>query len=278
MTVDWHFILGGAFVGFVVGATGVGGGSLMTPLLTLGFGIPAHVAVGTDLLFAATTKAGGAVAHARRGGVSWPITGWLVAGSLPAAIITLFVLHSLAPDAAAFSRLVTPTLGGALLLTATALIFKTQIQALGRRWAGRNANVTALVAATDAGAVPVSVDSAVRPLPTALLGAVIGTLVTLTSVGAGALGVVALLFLYPLLSARQVVGADIAHAVPLTLVAGVGHAALGTMNWPLLGALLIGSLPAISLGAAVAHRLPEQALRTALAGMLLFVAFKLLFS
>ncbi len=282
MRVDWHYIVGGAVVGFVVGATGVGGGSLMTPLLTLGFGVPAHVAVGTDLLFAATTKAGGAVAHARRGGVNWSITTWLVAGSVPAALITLWALHVLAPDATAFARIVTPALGVALLLTATALIFKAQIQTLGRRLAKRSGRVTGLVATADAGPVAVTLDrtldSPIRPVPTAVLGAVIGTLVTLTSVGAGALGVVALLFLYPLLSARQIVGADIAHAVPLTLVAGAGHAILGTVDWSLLGALLIGSLPAISLGAAVAHRLPEQALRTALSGMLVFVAFKLLFS
>ncbi|HRK56740.1 MAG TPA: sulfite exporter TauE/SafE family protein, partial [Burkholderiaceae bacterium] len=135
--MDWHFIFGGAVVGFIVGATGVGGGSLMTPLLTLGFGIPAHVAVGTDLLFASLTKAGGAVAHARRGNVSWPITLWLAVGSVPAAAITLVGLHTLSPDAASFSQLVTPILGAALLLTATALAFKGQIQALGRRLARR---------------------------------------------------------------------------------------------------------------------------------------------
>jgi uncharacterized membrane protein YfcA len=276
--MDVHFILGGALVGFIVGATGVGGGSLMTPLLTLGFGVSAPVAVGTDLLFAAITKAGGAAAHASRGSVSWPITGWLVAGSLPAAIVTLALLRTIALDAAAFSKLVTPTLGAALLLTATALAFKTQIQALGRRFATSDERVVALAGATEAGYLPVTVQRVARPLPTALVGVVIGTLVTLTSVGAGVLGVVALFFLYPLLPARQIVGADIAHAVPLTLVAGLGHATLGTVNWSLLGALLIGSLPAITLGAAVAHRVPERALRTALAMMLVGIGLKLLLS
>ena len=276
--MDVHFILGGALVGFIVGATGVGGGSLMTPLLTLGFGVSAPVAVGTDLLFAAITKAGGAAAHARRGSVSWPITGWLVAGSLPAAIMTLALLRTVALDSAAFSKLVTPTLGAALLLTATALAFKTQIQALGRRFATSDERVVALAGATEAGYLPVTVERLARPLPTVLIGVVIGTLVTLTSVGAGVLGVVALFFLYPLLPARQIVGADIAHAVPLTLVAGLGHAALGTVNWSLLGALLIGSLPAITLGAAVAHRVPERALRTALALMLVGIGLKLLLS
>lgn len=273
--MDLHFILGGALVGFVVGATGVGGGSLMTPLLTLGFGVSAPVAVGTDLLFAAITKAGGAATHARLGSVSWPITGWLVAGSVPAAILTLALLRSIAPDATAFSKLITPTLGAALLLTATALAFKAQIQALGQRFVTSDERVVAL-AATEAGYLPVTVERIARPLPTALLGAVIGTLVTLTSVGAGVLGVVALYFLYPLLPARQIVGADIAHAVPLALVAGLGHAALGTVDWSLLGALLIGSLPAIAVGAAVSHRLPERALRTALALMLVGIGLKLI--
>ena len=276
--MELHYILGGALVGFIVGATGVGGGSLMTPLLTLGFGVSAPVAVGTDLLFAGLTKAGGAVAHARRGSVSWPITGWLVAGSLPAALATLALLRSVAPDPAAFARLVTPLLGAALLLTATALVFKAQIQALGRRLAPADERVFALALAADAGYLPLTQARVARPLPTLLLGAVIGALVTLTSVGAGVLGVVALFFLYPRLPVRQIVGTDIAHAVPLTLVAGLGHASLGTVDWSLLGALLVGSLPAILLGAAVAHRLPERALRAALATMLVGIGIKLLLS
>ncbi|HRK56636.1 MAG TPA: sulfite exporter TauE/SafE family protein, partial [Burkholderiaceae bacterium] len=140
-------------------------------------------------------------------------------------------------------------------------------------------SVSVWAGATDTGSVTVTTSAAIhpaRPLPTALLGAVLGFLVTLTSVGAGALGVVALLFLYPLLPTRQIVGADIAHAVPLTLVAGVGHAMLGTVNWSLLGALLIGSLPAIYLGAAFAHRMPEKVLRVILSIMLVGVGLRLI--
>jgi uncharacterized membrane protein YfcA len=274
--VDAHFILGGALVGFIVGATGVGGGSLMTPLLTLVFNVPAQVAVGTDLLFAAITKAGGAAAHARRGNVQWAITGWLVAGSLPAAVATLAAVQAANPDVDAFADFVKRALGIALFLTAGALLFRAQIQALGRRMAARDARVVALAAAAGAGDVPVSEERIARPLPTLVTGALIGALVTLTSVGAGVIGVVALFFLYPLLPARQIVGADIAHAVPLTLVAGLGHAAMGTVNWALLGTLLIGSLPAIYLGAAVAHRLLERALRSALAALLIGIALKLL--
>ena len=275
--MDLHFILGGALVGFIVGATGVGGGSLMTPLLTLVFNVPAQVAVGTDLLFASITKASGAAAHARRGCVNWPITGWLVAGSVPAAVATLAAVHVLKPDAALFAEVVKRTLGAALFLTATALVFRVQIQALGRRFAGQGRrHVITFAAASSSGSLLLSEERIARPLPTALIGAVIGTLVTLTSVGAGVIGVVALFFLYPLLPTRQIVGSDIAHAVPLTLVAGLGHVSLGNVNWSMLGMLLIGSLPAIHLGAAVAHRLPERALRIALATMLIGIGSKLL--
>ena len=275
--MDLHFILGGALVGFIVGATGVGGGSLMTPLLTLVFNVPAQVAVGTDLLFASITKASGAAAHARRGCVNWPITGWLVAGSVPAAVATLAAVHVLKPDAALFAEVVKRTLGAALFLTATALVFRVQIQALGRRFAGQDRrHVITFAAASSSGSLLLSEERIARPLPTALIGAVIGTLVTLTSVGAGVIGVVALFFLYPLLPTRQIVGSDIAHAVPLTLVAGLGHVSLGNVNWSMLGMLLIGSLPAIHLGAAVAHRLPERALRIALATMLIGIGSKLL--
>jgi len=273
--VDLHLILGGALVGFIVGATGVGGGSLMTPLLTLVFNVPAQIAVGTDLLFASLTKASGAVAHARRGNVNWPITSWLVAGSVPAALATLGAVHLVRPDAVVFAEIVKRTLGVALFLTAGALVFRAQIQSLGQRFAVRGERVLSLVAASGAGSIRVTEERVARPLPTMLIGAVIGTLVTLTSVGAGVIGVVALFFLYPVLPTRQIVGSDIAHAVPLTLVAGLGHVSLGNVNWSMLGMLLIGSLPAIHVGAAVAHRLPERALRAALATMLIGIGARL---
>ncbi len=276
--MEAQFILGGALVGFVVGATGVGGGSLMTPLLTLVFGVPAQVAVGTDLMFAAITKAGGAAAHARRGNVQWPITGWLVAGSVPAAIATLFTLHSLKLDPELLNTIVLRALGLALLVTAVALTMHVRLQALGMRFVQRSERNLAFATATVAGYLPLSEERAVRPVPTLITGLVIGALVALTSVGAGVVGVVALLFLYPVLPIKQIVGADIAHAVPLTLVAGLGHATLGTVDWNMLGSLLVGSLPAITLGAAVAHRLPERALRGFLAVLLVGIGTKLLFA
>ena len=270
-----QFIVSGALVGFVVGATGVGGGSLMTPLLTLAFGIPAQIAVGTDLLFAAVTKASGAFSYARRGQIPWAIVRWLAAGSIPAALLTLGALQLWQPDSAALGRLIRPALGFALILTAGALAFRRQIQALGASFAARSED-PALAADGAAPAAGLPAGTVTQPLRTLAVGAIIGTLVTLTSVGAGAIGVVALFFLYPALPARQLVGADIVHAVPLTLVAGLGHAALGTVDWVMLLGLLIGSLPAIHMGAAVAGRLPERALRAMLGAMLVLVGGRLL--
>ena len=258
-----EYIVGGALVGAVVGATGVGGGSLMTPLLTLVFGLPAQVAVGTDLLFASITKFSGAIAHWRRGNVQWDITGWLALGSVPASLATIAALRAWHPDAAQFAAFVRPALAAALLLTASSLLFRSQIQALGRRFRPMPAGAPAASA------------SPARPLPTFVLGLVIGVMVTLTSVGAGAVGVVALLYLYPTLTAKRLVAVDIAHAIPLTLVAGLGHVALGTVNWPVLGALLVGSVPAIALGAFLADRLPEKTLRVVLAAMLTLIGTRL---
>lgn len=259
----FEYVIGGALVGAVVGATGVGGGSLMTPLLTLVFGLPAQVAVGTDLLFASITKFSGALAHWRRGNVEWSITGWLALGSVPAALGTVAALRAWHPDAATFAAFVRPALAAALLLTAVGLLFRSRIQALGARVASKQADTEAGLARP------------FRQLPTVSLGVVIGVLVTLTSVGAGVIGVVALLYLYPTLTAKRIVAVDITHAIPVTLVAGLGHVALGTVNWPVLGALLVGSVPAISLGALLADRLPERVLRVLLAAMLTLIGTRL---
>lgn len=270
-----QYLVSGALVGLVVGATGVGGGSLMTPLLTLAFGVPAQVAVGTDLLFAAVTKSGGAWTYARRGLVCWPIALWLALGSAPASLLTLAALRQWHPDPAQFNALLRPVLGLALVLTAAALAFRTQIRSLGERLAV--SSQAALVGAGNSLRLAVGKEERdLRPAPTLALGALIGVLVTLTSVGAGAIGVVALYFLYPTLPARQLVAADIAHAVPLTLIAGLGHAALGTVDWAMLLALLAGSVPAIYVAARLAPRLPEGILRVLLALMLLLVGLRLI--
>lgn len=255
--MDFGYSVAGFAVGAIVGLTGVGGGSLMTPLLVLLFGIHPAVAVGTDLLYAAMTKAGGAFIHGRNKTVDWSIVAALGAGSVPSAALTVWWLSTHSGSAYGSQSLISGTLGVALVLTACALLFRARLQALAERpgiGAWRERHLRTLTVAT---------------------GAVLGLLVTISSVGAGALGTAALVFLYPRLSAVRIVGSDIAHAVPLTLVAGMGHWWLGNVNWTLLAALLIGSLPGIALGSQIAARMPERILRPLLASMLFGIGGKL---
>lgn len=258
--MDWLYTFSGFIVGFVVGVTGVGGGSLMTPLLVLIFGVAPATAVGTDLLYASLTKMGGSWVHGRRGTVDWKVVGLLTMGSLPAALLSMALLHYLALDEKHLKSLITSVLSIALLLTAGALLFKPYLIKLGRRPDGVMFELHAhhLTGAT------------------IFTGATLGVLVTISSVGAGALGVVVLLFLYPRAPMAKIVGTDIAHAVPLTLIAGLGHAALGTVNYGLLGSLLLGSLPGIYLGSHLGIKIPDHVLRPILATMLTTIGIKLM--
>ncbi|QLI82350.1 sulfite exporter TauE/SafE family protein [Chitinibacter fontanus] len=261
MEVAWYgFVVAGLVVGFIVGMTGVGGGSLMTPIL-LFFGINPATAVGTDLLYAAITKAGGVYVHQKNKNIDWKITGWLALGSVPAAALTLLVLHNLHTDTKALNSIIKQGLGVALLFTAVAIVFKQQLIAVAQKHAG-------------------DAFHAAGPrlnLMTVCVGILLGAIVTLTSIGAGALGTVALFILYPLLQTKRLVGTEIAHAVPLTLVAGLGHAGMGNMDWSLLGYLLAGSLPGIYLGSHLSGRVSDTVLRPCLAAMLVFIGWKLVF-
>ena len=265
---DIAFVFAGFFVGLVVGLTGVGGGSLMTPLLIFVFGVKPYLAVGTDLLFAAFTKAGGTLSLTRQGLVPWRVVGQLCAGSIPAAVATLYVLHTVGPASAGVQSVMTNTLGAALLLTAAAMAYK----ALRQRQPGLG-----LSASAQGHGAPDSQATRARhwSLPV-VFGALIGTLVTLTSVGAGAIGVTVLLILFPLLPLPRIVAADIAYAVPLTLVAGLGHASLGSVDWPLLAKLLAGSLPGIWIGSRLIHKAPERLVRSMLSVLLAYAGTKLI--
>lgn len=257
--MDIGYILSGFLVGLLVGVTGVGGGSLMTPLLVFLFGFNPAVAVGTDLLFAAITKTGGVfVHHGNHKSVEWRIVGLLAAGSLPASVITLFVLNHYARVGKEITHVITFSLGIALILTALALIFRSKLQKAGKSSEAHE---------------PGRFHHLQAPA-TVVIGIVLGALVTLSSVGAGALGTVALLFLYPRLSTLKVVGTDLAHAIPLTAVAGFGHWQLGHVDFTLLGSLLVGSLPGIWVGSHLSARIPENVLRPILAGVLLLIGFK----
>lgn len=254
----FEYSLAGLLVGFVVGATGVGGGALMTPILILGFGVPAAVAVGTDLLFASITKSVGVVFHGQHGTVDWQIVKRMALGSVPASIVTTLILAQTGLGEGA-QRVMLMTLAIAIIATATLSVFKGAILRLMQRGNGWQRQLVRI-----------------RPALTTVVGALIGVLVTLSSVGAGVIGAVALLMLYPRIAAIRVVGTDLAHAVLLTAVAGLGHWGLGTINFAMLGWLLLGSIPGIYLGTRLGLRLPDKLLRPALAGLLVVIGFSLL--
>ena len=230
----------------------------MTPLLVFLFGIPPVNAVGTDLLFAAITKSGGVWAHNRRKTIEWRIVGLLTAGSLPASLLTSSVLHSVVAHKEEINVIITTLLGTALILTSVALLFKKEFQQVGRHLSN---NV-----------FPTWIRW--RSVVTVFMGVMLGVLVTMTSVGAGALGAAMLFFLYPSLPTARIVGTDIAHAVPLTAVAGLGHLHMGTVDFVLLGSLLLGSLPGIYLGSHLSTMVPEKIMRPILASMLMLIGVK----
>jgi len=249
-------ILAGFAVGAIVGITGVGGGSLMTPLLIGVFKLNPALAIGTDLWFAALTKAGGSVAHHRLGHVDYRVTALLLAGSLPATLLMVAWMH-LAGGSFGWNRVLTVSLGIALLLTAISVAYRHLWIRLGERlerWLPERRKAVLTVAA----------------------GALLGVLVSLSSIGAGAIGATLLLLLHPRMPSHRVVGTDIAHAVPLTLVAGIGHATLGHVDWALLATLLVGSLPGIWLGARITRSLPDRWVRSALCLSLMAAGLKVL--
>lgn len=252
------YALSGLFVGTLVGFTGVGGGSLMTPLLVLLFGIHPTTAVGTDLLYAGLTKTVGTAVHGRNKTVDWRITGRLASGSIPATVLTLLALAYFGRNNEGTGAVINVVLGVTLILTAIALLF--------RRW------LLATLAHRMERLSPSQIGTA-----TVGLGVILGVLVSLSSVGAGAIGVTALILLYPKLPVAKLVGSDIAHAVPLTLIAGTGHWLIGSVDWHLLGSLLIGSIPGIVIGSTVAAHVPDRVLRPILAGTLALVGVRLAF-
>jgi len=255
--VDPLYVFSGFCVGVLVGMTGVGGGSLMTPLLILFFGVHPATAVGTDLLFAASTKTVGTLVHGTARNIDWKLVSLLSMGSIPATIATLVVLASFNLRSAMAQHMITLILGVVLLVTALFLIVGRSIR---ERYADRLTKI----------------DCRGVVLLTVLLGILMGVLVTATSVGAGAIGVTVLLLLHPKMPVARVVGSDIAHAVPLTLLAGVGHWFLGSIKWSLLGTLLIGSLPGIVVGSYLAGRARDGVVRITLALVLIVVAIRLI--
>ncbi|MFT5533002.1 MAG: putative membrane protein YfcA [Burkholderiaceae bacterium] len=253
------YIVSGFAVGLLVGLTGVGGGSLMTPLLTLLFGISPTVAVGTDLAFASATKVAGTFAHRFRGNVHWDIVRRLCLGALPAAVMTTLVLKYFGGLDESIGQIIRYSIAGSVMLTVIAILFRTRMQ----RWMATHPHYQ-LQGSRQANA-------------TIIAGVVLGTLVTISSIGAGAVGATLLVLLYPNLKPAEIAGTDIAYAVPLTAIAALGHWWIGSINWELLIMLLIGSVPGITIGSLAARAVPDKLLRGLLAVTLTGVAFKLVF-
>lgn len=251
------YVFSGLLVGVLVGMTGVGGGSLMTPILVMLFGFHPTTAVGTDLLFAAVTKTVGTTIHSAGKTVDWQIVRRLATGSVPATILCLLIIAHLGIASKAVTSIISLTLGVALILSAIMLLFKDVIiKQIGRHFPDADFTSPAWL--------------------TVLVGFILGVLVSLSSVGAGALGTVALIILYPRLPIVRIVGSDIAHAVPLTLLAGLGHWYLGTINFHLLESLLIGSIPGIIAGSYLARYANDRVLKMCLGAILAVVGTKML--
>ena len=253
------YIVSGFAVGLLVGLTGVGGGSLMTPILTLVFGVSPTVAVGTDLAFASLTKVTGTVAHRFQNNVRWQIVKHLSLGALPAALIATLALQHLGSLEQSIGTFIRYAIAISVLLTVTAILFRSRMIA----WLDAHPET--------------QLHGAKLTIATIFAGATLGALVTVSSIGAGAIGSTILVLLYPRLKPAEVAGTDIAYAVPLTAIAALGHWWLGTINWELLATLLLGSVPGIILGSFAARAVPAIALRTLLATALTGVAVKLVY-
>lgn len=257
--IDLAYASAGAFTGFVVGLTGVGGGALMTPILLLVFGVSPTTAIATDLWFAAITKLVGARIHNQGGEVDWQVVKRLWAGSLPVALLVVLLVSLGSPLGKV--EWLTHAIGFVVLLTAVGLLLAPMLAAKAR---ARRLDTPAKF-------------KAMQPALTVAGGAALGLCVALTSVGAGALGSVMLLYLYPLrMTPHRLVATDLVHAIPLAMVAGLGYLFAGMVDWQMLLSLLAGSIPAIIAGSLLARRTSGRKLQVLLALVLLSAGAKTL--
>ena len=258
-----EFILAGVLVGFCVGVTGVGGGSLMTPILISLFRIEPHIAIGTDLLYAAISKFCGSFVHAKKMNIVWPIVIWLAVGSIPASFATHWVLDNYLSQSTHYKAVLTMVLGFMLTITGLSILFRSQIENLFNKY--RKQELPDMTQDLE----KVKLQAKEKRVAIIIMGIILGIFVTLSSVGAGAFGIMALVVMFPNLPMIRIIGSDVVHAVLLTLVAGLGHMSSGNVDFMLLMWLLVGSIPAIIVGTLLSSRMPEKLIRKIL-GITLF--------
>lgn len=261
----FEFILAGVLVGFCVGVTGVGGGSLMTPILISLFRIEPHIAIGTDLLYAAISKFCGSLVHAKKMNIVWPIVLWLAVGSIPASFATHWVLENFLSQSTHYKAVLTMVLGFMLTLTGLSIVFRNSVEKFFNKFRAKDQQELNTVQSRE----ELAAQAKNKRVFIILMGIVLGVFVTLSSVGAGAFGIMALVIMFPNLPMIRIIGSDVVHAVLLTLVAGLGHMSAGNVDFALLGWLLCGSIPAIVVGTLVSSQLPEKIIRKIL-GITLF--------
>ena len=260
-----EFILAGILVGFCVGVTGVGGGSLMTPILISLFRIEPHIAIGTDLLYAAISKFCGSLVHAKKMNIVWPIVLWLAVGSIPASFATHWVLENFLSHSTHYKAVLTMVLGFMLTITGLSIVFRNSVEKFFNKFRAKDQQALNTAQSRE----EVAAQAKNKRVFIILMGIVLGVFVTLSSVGAGAFGIMALVIMFPNLPMIRIIGSDVVHAVLLTLVAGLGHMSAGNVDFTLLGWLLCGSIPAIVVGTLVSSHLPEKIIRKIL-GITLF--------
>ncbi|HEY4713520.1 MAG TPA: sulfite exporter TauE/SafE family protein [Aquirhabdus sp.] len=273
MIIDYYyFILAGLLVGFCVGVTGVGGGSLMTPILISVMGVPPQIAIGTDLLYASISKFCGSLVHAKKLNIVWPIVIFLSLGSIPASLGTTWALHYFFESSNDYKKLLTMVLGFMLVLTGISIVFRAQIEQFFAKRRGMTTEQRHSLHADSPEAQNIQAQAMLKNKGLVVfMGAVLGVFVTLSSVGAGAFGIMALVLLFPNLPMIRIIGSDVVHAVLLTLVAGLGHLFTGNVDFTMLGYLLIGAIPAIIVGTLVSSKLPEHHIRRVLGVTLLLI-------
>ncbi|MEO8518235.1 MAG: sulfite exporter TauE/SafE family protein [Dermatophilaceae bacterium] len=264
--MDWVMVLAASGVGVVVGLTGMGGGALMTPMLVLLFGVPPLAAVSSDLVAAAVMKPVGSFVHLRRGTVNLRLVAWLCAGSIPAAFCGVLIVKAFGKGQRV-QETIQIALGIALLVAAVGLIIRAYTRLVER---ARRRDGSADRLPQERPRVTV------RPVPTLIVGAIGGAVVGMTSVGSGSLIIISLMALYPGLKASQLVGTDLAQAVPLVASAAIGHLLFGDFSMALTLPIIVGSIPGVFIGAQLSSRLPGGMVRRALAFVLLASSLKLL--